>query len=231
MYRTHRFLLAVAIAATAASVPGCGKGKDKDKDPTADTTPAPQNAPPPPNNAAKPEKPSHPEKPGAEKPGEHPDKPAAEKPTAPPSGGEAGFHWEVHKPTNIKFELPTDWTVSIAGDKLVTKTPTPGVFLEFWGAEGKLSAKADEKALLKEVGKTLQKAKLNGKPKLVEQNGLKGHVSAGTGFKDGEVEWLCAVLGDGKNKDMLTLAFYSPKLGGTYKSQLQKVLDSIGINK
>ena len=224
MYRTHRFFLAMIIASAAI---GCGKGKGKD--PATDTTAAP--APPPANTAAaKPEKPAHEKGEKGEK-GEKPEKPAGDKPEAP-AGGDAGFHWEVHKPTNIKFELPTNWTTSINGNVLVAKTPTPGVGLEFVGTEGRLSAKADEKALLKEVSKSLQKAKIVGKPKPVEQHGLKGHVSSGIGFKDGaEIEWLCAVLGDGKGKDMLTLGFYAPNLGATYKAQMQKVLDSIGVNK
>ena len=85
---------------------------------------------------------------------------------------------------------------------------------------------------MREVGKRLQNVKVTEKSRMVEQHGLKGHVTAGTGRREGkEVEWFCAVLGDGKGKDILTLGFYSSGLGGTYKAQLVKMVDSIQPNK
>ena len=178
---------------------------------------------------------------------EHPDKTAAPAPPPPPAktaekkeekpkkeeakADAAGFHWEVHKPTNIKFELPKEWTTSINGNVLVAKTPTPGVGIEFQGVDGKLTAKYDEKVLLKQIGAELTKVKVTEKAKAIEQHGLHGNMIVGKGFKDGaEVIWRVRLLGDGHGHDMLTLAFYAPHLEGKYKAELIKILDSVQPN-
>jgi len=207
MTSLHRFILVTFVAAAAF---GCGK---KPTEATPDKTAAPAPPPPPPKTAEKPKK-------------EEPKKEEAKK-EAKPGVEEAGFHWEVHKPTNIKFELPKEWTTSINGNILVAKTPTAGVGIEFVGVDGKLSAKYDEKLLLKEVGRSLTKVKVT-EHKAIEQHGLKGNMIVGTGFKDGaDVHWRCRVLGDGKGHDMLTLAFYQAHLEGKYKAELIKILDSV----
>jgi hypothetical protein len=183
----------------AAAVAGCNK--DADPTPAANAAPQPATAAP-----AQP--------------------PAAAAPAAPaPSDA---YRWEVHKATNIKFELPTAWTVAQQGDVLVAKTPTPGVGLEFAAASGGLVARNDEKAMLVEVGKTLQGARFTSPPKAVQQHGLKGFVATGTGTKDGaEVEWFTSALGDGRGHAMLTVGFWAPGAAPAYKAQMVHVMDSI----
>jgi hypothetical protein len=211
MTSLHRFILVTFVAAAAF---GCGKKPTEEAHPDKTAAPAP---PPPPEKKA--------EKPKAEHEHEHKGEEKKEEKKA--AVEEAGFHWEVHKPTNIKFELPKEWTTSIEGNVLVAKTPTPGVGIEFVGVDGKLSAKYDEKLLLKEVTRSLTKVKVT-EHKGIEQHGLKGNMVVGTGFRDGaDVHWRCRVLGDGKGHDMLTLAFYQAHLEGKYKDELIKILDSV----
>jgi hypothetical protein len=213
MDRTYRFAVACFVVVAAV---GCGKGSSGQQ-PADTTTAAPTPPPPPPTTATAKEK---------EKPK---DKDKDKEATPPPAGGtEAGYRWETHKQTNIKFEIPTDWSTSVNGNQLVAKTPTPGVGIEFQAAIGGLATKHDEKAMLKEVNKSLTGAKYTKKGAPVEQHGLKGFVATGTGKKDGkEVEWFTSALGDGHGHEMLTLGFYAANVTPEYKAQLMHVLDSI----
>jgi hypothetical protein len=144
-----------------------------------------------------------------------------------PAEGEVKYQWETHKKTNVKFEIPTTWAVEAKGDVLVAKTPTPGAGIEFVAASGGLAAKSDEKAMLVEVGKVLQGAKLTSPLKPAAQHGLTGFVATGTGTRDGvAVEWFTSALGDGKGHAMLTVGFFGPG-AAAYKAQISHVLDSI----
>lgn len=137
------------------------------------------------------------------------------------------YQWETHKKTSIKFEIPTTWTTEAKGDVLVAKTPTPAAGIEFVAAAGGLAAKNDEKAMLTEVGKVLQNAKLTSPLKAATQHGLKGFVATGSGKKNGaDVEWFTSALGDGKGHVMLTIGFFGPG-AAAYKTQIVHVLDFI----
>jgi hypothetical protein len=144
-------------------------------------------------------------------------------------GAPAGYRWEVSTKTNMKFEVPNDWNKETNGDVLVITTPSRnGVGIEFAAATGGLEARADEKAMLGVVGKSLQNARMTSRPKPVQQNGLKGFVASGTGVKNGAtVEWFTAALGDGRGHALLSLGFYSPSAPPAYKTEMRRVLDSI----
>lgn len=208
MDRTYCFAIACFVAVAAV---GCGKGSSGQQ--PADTA-APAPPPPPPPSATAKEKAKEKDK--------------EKEATPPPADVTAGYRWETHKQTNIRFEIPTNWTTSVNGNQLVAKTPTPGVGIEFQAAIGGLATKHDEKVMLKEVGKSLQGAKYTKKGQPVEQHGLKGFVATGTGKKDGkEVEWFTSALGDGHGHEMLTLGFYAANVTPEYKAQMMHVLDSI----
>jgi hypothetical protein len=201
-----RIVVTLFIAASAAA---CGKS-GSDAPAGAETGAA---TPPAASTAAAP----------APTPAPSPAAPAA----AAPAAAEVQYHWETHKKTNVKFEIPTTWTTDVKGDVLVAKTPTPGAGIEFVAATGGLAAKNDEKAMLAEVGKVLQGAKLTSPLKPATQHGLKGFVATGSGKKNGaDVEWFTSALGDGKGHTMLTIGFFGPG-AAAYKAQIVHVLDSI----
>lgn len=150
---------------------------------------------------------------------------ATAAPAPAPAPAAATYRWETHKSTHMKFELPATWTISTQGDVLVAKGA--GVGIEFVGASSALAAKNDEKAMVTEVGKILQNAKLTSKLKPVEQHGSKGFVVTGTGKKDGaDVDWFSSAVG-GKGGALLALGFYSPNIAPATKAQMVRVLDSI----
>ena len=62
--------------------------------------------------------------------------PAVTPPTPSASAPDVTYRWETHKATNLKFELPTTWTLNPKGNVLVAQTPTPGVAIEFVAATG-----------------------------------------------------------------------------------------------
>jgi hypothetical protein len=147
--------------------------------------------------------------------------------SAAPAPADVKYQWETHRKTNIKFEIPTTWTTEVKGDVLVAKTPTPAAGIEFVAATGALTAKNDEKAMLTQVGKVLQGAKLTSPLKPANQHGLTGFVATGSGKKNGaDVEWFTSALGDGKGHAMLTIGFFGPG-AAAYKTQIVRVLDSI----
>jgi hypothetical protein len=155
---------------------------------------------------------------------------AATPPAAAPAAAapDVTYRWETHKATNLKFELPTTWTMTPKGNVLVAQTPTPGVAIEFVAATGGVEAKNDEKVMLGAVAKTLKGAKLTSKMKPAHQHGLTGFVATGTGTKDGnEVEWFTSAIGDGKGHALLTLGMYRPTASAAYRAQMVRVLDSI----
>lgn len=188
----------IACFVTAAAA-GCGKGASDAPASGSPATTTAAPAPPPPTAAA----------------------PA-------PAPAEVAYRWEIHKATNLKFEVPTTWTLTPNGNVLVAKTPTPGVGIEFVAATGGVEAKNDEKVMLAAVARTLQGARFTSKMKPAQQHGLKGFVATGTGKKDGaEVEWFTSAIGDGKGHAMLTLGMYAPTVSPAYKAQMIHILDSI----
>jgi hypothetical protein len=147
---------------------------------------------------------------------------------APATATAGAYRWEVHKATNLKFELPTSWAMEQSGDVLLAKTPTPAVVIEFVAATGGLEAKNDEKAMLAAVASSLKGARFTSRLKAVQQHGLKGVVATGTGTRDGvQIEWFTAALGDGAGHAMLTLGMYRPTAPTAYKEQLLRVINSI----
>ena len=208
MKPTPRLVIACLFAVAAAAA-GCNKGSSDAlaADPTAPATAAAAPTPTPDKAAAT---------------------AAVTAATPPAAAPEVTYRWETHKATNLKFEIPTSWTISQNGNVLVAQTPTPGVAIEFVAATGGLEAKSDEKAMLGAVGRTLKGAKLTSKPKPAQQHGLSGFVATGTGTKDGnEVEWFTSAIGDGKGHSLLTLGMYRATVSAAYKAQMSHVLDSI----
>jgi hypothetical protein len=138
-----------------------------------------------------------------------------------------GYRWEVSTAAGVKFEVPNEWVTEAQGEVLLVRTPTPGVGIEFVAVTSKLAAEKDEKALMKELVKTLKNAKMKGGVKDVEQHGLKGFVASGTGQKKGEtIDWFTAALGDAKG-GVLAVGFWAPKTSDKYKEEMKHVLDSI----
>jgi hypothetical protein len=140
----------------------------------------------------------------------------------------SSYRWEVHRGTNMKIEVPSDWSAAPNGNVLVVTSPTPGVGVELVAATGGLEAKADEKAMLAAVGALLSNARFTSGLKPVQQHGLSGFVTTGTGQRQGaQVEWFTSVVGDGKGHGLLALGFYSPDAKDGYKAALRRVLDSM----
>jgi hypothetical protein len=208
MKNTSRWVAAAFVVLAAAA---CGKG-EKSGDTGATTASAAPASTPAPTAATPPKK----EEPKKEEPKK--EEPATE-----------GYRTEIHKGTNMKFDLPTSWKIETKGDVLVATTTGAGI--EFVGATSGVAAKNDEKAMMAEVGKILQNVKFTSKMKPVEQHGAKGFVVTGTGKKDGaEVEWFTSAIGAGKGA-LLALGFYSPTISPAVKAQIVHTMDSIAPNK
>jgi len=145
---------------------------------------------------------------------------------SPRAGAPAGYIREVHRGTQLEFDIPVSWNRETHGDVMVITTP--GVGLELVAATGGLEARADEKAMLAAVGRTLKNAKLTSPMKSVSQHGLTGFAASGKGQKNGaEVDWFTSAVGDGHGHAILALGFYRPDTSEEARTQMVHVLDSI----
>jgi hypothetical protein len=150
-------------------------------------------------------------------------------PEALAQAARAGYRWETHKGSQIKFELPTVWTTSIDGDVLVAKPKDPGLALEFVGiAHGEQEAKAVEKSIGNAILKRIPDAHVTEPAKAVAQNGLSGALIKGEGTKNGsKVEFFAVLLGDGKGHGLLSVGFAGVGKIAQHRDQIVEIFNSI----
>jgi hypothetical protein len=152
--------------------------------------------------------------------------PTADTATAQ-NGAAPGYVREVHRATQLEFDIPASWQKQVQGDVMVLTSPA-GAALELVAASGEQQAKSDEKAMLTAVERTLKNPKFTSGLKPVQQHGLTGFAATGKGQKNGgEVEWFTLVIGDGHGHAILGLGFYRPDTPQDVKNQMMHTLDSI----
>ncbi len=144
----------------------------------------------------------------------------------------AGFRWETHKSSNIKFEVPNAWVTTTNGDVLLTKPAAGGLAIEFVGIGfGAKEASATEALINGSIRKTMPDFHNTEAPKPVAQNGLSGTLTKGEGTKNGvRVEVIGVVLGDGKGHGIFSLAFAGPGQIAANRTQVIEVFNSIRPN-
>lgn len=140
----------------------------------------------------------------------------------------AGFKWETHAKANVKFEVPTAWNTTIDGDTLVTAAPDKKVAIEFVAVPDMSKEAKVEAAVNRELLKLVPDAKNNGPSKPATQGGLSGAVVTGVGTRKGRpVEYIAAVMGDGKGHGIVILGLAGKGEFATHRDKVVEVLNSV----